>query len=103
MNLLAFSVVILFFQVPVTEPAKPGSGTKTFLGPFVAGLEAVNPDLMRYALQYYDKDNRDWHDRHFKDRSLEGMKSLVTKVEALRSLHEEVKSVVDWNLSEHPK
>ncbi len=85
------------------ESGTPGSGTKTFLGPFVAGLEAKYPDLMRYALQYYDNDDRDWYDVHFKDGSLEGMKSLVTKVEALRSLHEEVKSVVDWNLSEHPK
>lgn len=85
------------------ESGKPGSGTKTFLGPFVAGLEAANPDLMRYALQYYDKDDRGWYDRHFKDGSLEGMKSLVTKVEALRSLHEEVKNVVNWDLGPQPE
>ncbi len=85
------------------ESGKPGSGTKTFLGPFVAGLEAINPDLMRHALQYYNEDDRDWHNVHFKDGSLEGMKSLVTKVEALRSLHEEVKNVVNWDLGPQPE
>ncbi len=81
------------------KPGQPGSGTNSFLGLFVAGIEAVDPELMRYAIdQHYDEEDQDWYDIHFNDGSLEGVKALVTKVEIMRSLCEEVDSVVSWDL-----
>ena len=39
MNLLAFSVVILFFQVPVTEPANPDLEQRLSWAPSLPGLK----------------------------------------------------------------
>lgn len=70
-----------------------------FLGLFVAGIQDLNSNLMKYALEkYFNKNELSWYKGYGLPTTKKDLEELVKKVDTAHILYDQVDSFVDWGI-----